>query len=478
MRLYLLPVAVLPVVALACFDRLGDDPQFDGGVVHFDGGTFDVTIPDGGLPDVAQPDASVDAGPLPVKVLVLRGGLPEPNVSVVFQDASGGVVETKTTAADGTASRLVDAGTMVTVALGGGAQRRLLTVLGVKPGDVLTAIDDPVEAFRFDAVTAAVPANPPTSASTFQSHAGACTSLQTQTGPTSFNVSPPSCEQHGKFPVLTLALDSASLPVGFAFKKGNTLAVDGGTTQVTGLSAWAMPGTVALTATNASASNVFLGYTEIADGVPYSTATQGPAVAGTLARTFATYPGYADAVQLSAGQTALVGTRGAFTANTSIAKRSTPPAAATASIDLAQLLPAFTDLVDDLTDAARPAETLSFATAPTGADGLVVQMAWSVNTDSGLQFGQWIVVAPPTTTVVKAPALPPSLAAWAPNASSTFDMPSALLLDSDALAGYDALRPVAASFPAPNAFAPTIVLVPPLPVNGTVRISSITPAPM
>ncbi len=466
-RLHLIPFVTLPILAFGCF-RLDADPQFDAGVFHFDGGAFDGTIPDGALADAAQPEA----GPRPVKVIVLKGGVPEPAVNVVFQDANGAVVEAKATGIDGSASRVVDPGTMVTVALGSGAARQLVTVIAVQPGDVLTALDDPAETFGSDAVSVDLPTNPPDGGTLYyQAHSGACRSPLSPSSPIAYAISPPDCEHAGKFPVLAIATDANALVTGFSFKKGNAIGADGGTAQVTGLSAWANVGSVNVTATNAGTQLASLGYSEIANGVALTTQASVMPAAGTATATTATYPGYADAVQFEAGR--FTAATGAYLSIAMIAKRTAPPATAQ-SFDLAQLLPAMTNVVADTSVTARPAVTLTVAGTVTGADGLAVQMSWSASSvDAGRTTGQWIIVAPPTTTTVKAPAMPAALSAWLPPSGAAFDSPAAMIVDSDRIPGYDQLRTALATFPRPTTISPFGVAIPPLPSDGTLRVSVI-----
>lgn len=468
-------VPFVPVVAIGCFDRLDADPQFDAG--HFDAPTFDAVIfPDGALPDVVLPDSSpdVDAGPLPVKVIVLRNGAPEANVNVVFQDATGAVLEAKTTAIDGSASRVVTAGAMVTVVLGSVVSSQLVTVVGVKPGDVLTAIDD---TGTIDAVAVDLPlATPPQGTVYYAAQTGRCGSFLNQAGPLRYSVAP-ECKRAGKFPVLVFAQDINQASIGYSFKKGNTVtAPDGGTTPITGLPAWATAGSVQLTATNAGTAAVDLGYAEIADGIGYAVGRSVMPMGGTASHTFDTYGGFADAAQYEVTRIgALVGP---YDPVVSIVKRASAPAAPQ-SIDLSQALPAMTMLTSDTTNGARPKVTIALAGAPTGADALLVSMSWfGLNPEAGMTSGRWLIVAPPSTTTVTAPELPTALAALGPSLEMSFDAPSAAIFDSDQVPGYDQLRAGFAVLPRPETIQASAAGIPTLPSNGTLRVSAMVLAPM
>src|SRR5438093_11137975 len=96
-----------PVVALALFIACDDSGNNggDGGAFTFDAGNFEGSTP---LPPPAPPgDSGVDAndsGPVPVTVVVTSHGKPVTGIPVVAHDASGAVIGTNTTAADGRAT--------------------------------------------------------------------------------------------------------------------------------------------------------------------------------------------------------------------------------------------------------------------------------------------------------------------------------------------------------------------------------------
>jgi hypothetical protein len=480
----LLPFTLLPLVAYACFDPANPIELPDGGPVHFDAGM----LPDGSLPDVALPDAvapEAEAGPQPVKVIVLKNNAPEQGINVVFQDATGAVTATATTDALGSASHLVDPGSMVTVAFGASTSRKLVTVTGVQPGDVLTAVDT-TGASTAAVSTSVTPANPPAGTSYYTLSAGPCSygTLPSAQPPYSFTIYPPDCVVAGKFPMLVVAEDANNLPLQYAYAKGNSAVTDAGAVAVSAFSPWSIPGSVALTINNAPSGYTNFGYSEIADGVAYPQSSQTMGTGGTVMASFATHPSYPDAVQFTTGVSGTVMSDAGFVTNqtvSAIAKRVAAPAPTT--LDMAQLLPLVTAASVDSTDSAHPTAIVSFASTPTGADGILVAMSWmTFDPEAGVTNGSWeIIAAPPTTANVtlKAPSLPPSLAAWLPSMSgASFNPLSVVLADSDQIASYDQLRATIAVLPAPASLLGGPTNVPPLPTNGTLRVSGAGGAPM
>jgi hypothetical protein len=384
------------------------------------------------------------------------------------------VVATVTTDALGSATRLAASGSMVTVVLGTELSPKLVTVMGVQPGDLLTAIDDTGSPPPVANVSVTPPASPPMGTIYYDVKSGNCGTFGSAV-PVTYGLYG-GCEIGGKFPVLAVPLDSAYKSLGqFAFQKGISTVGDGGTAQANALSAWAPSGSVALSASPASGTAyVSLGYSEIADGVAHGLSQSVQPAMGAATATFETHPGYPDAVQYE------VGLNGPFLsmgqALTYIAKRTSAPADTT--LDASQLLPMFTNATIDTTTPTRPSATLTMQSPPANVDGATVVLQWNASTEAGFQYGSWVFVAPPPSTVfsVSAPALPPSLASWAP--TGTAMQVGAIVVGSDHLAGYDGLRATFGALPSPAQIFSGSVVVPPLPSNQTVRLSVLASSPM
>jgi hypothetical protein len=120
------------VAALSC----GDDPKRQ---------LTDAATPVDGAADARRVDASPDATTAGlVKVTAILFGTILPNATVIFQNADGSEISTKTTDALGQVSETMIPGGIVNVVLEsttlpvGGPSNIVMSFVGVKPGDVLT----------------------------------------------------------------------------------------------------------------------------------------------------------------------------------------------------------------------------------------------------------------------------------------------------------------------------------------------------
>lgn len=442
------------------------------------------TFPEGGSPDIvvpppppapprdAAPDASApetEAGPLPVTVVVLRGGAPVANATVAYHDAQGVLVDTKITDAQGRASRLQTTDTMVTVATEGaganGPERRLLTFVGVQPGDTLTAYA-PSAPPSPQNVTVVFPSNAPASSVNFSAYVGSnrCSDLVTR-GDGNVFFSPSYCAAGPTVAVLAVARDANFAPLGFSFLKAQPIPTAAVTINT--LPAWSQNmATFALTATNVSGNTAEISLSQIADGAAWRDIQLATVTGGTASHSFQRFPGYADALQSDLAE--LEPRANSRASYRTLGKR---VAATTASdsLDASQLLPAIDAVTIDETTQARPLVSWTTTGATTSADGGFVAFRWFDTTDAGTVESSWAFVVPPGATSVRAPALPAAIATWAPQ---TQVIPPAVgFVESDLLATYADLRRMYAAFPLPD-LQQGSPLPPTLPHAGTVRVTA------
>ncbi len=453
-------IVLAAAVALAC----GSSSDAQGGEADAATSDASTTAVDGAGPGPTT-DARADDGAAsaPVTVTVTVAGAPEAGVTVVFHDATGAAIDAKLTGSDGKASRVVEAGGQVTVAMSGPGRRHLLTFVGVKPGDVLQAVDETHASIVTEAIT--LPVAPPSPNQSI--YVGQCNQFTT-TGAAVIDIAP-DCIHGSTFPVLAF---SNANPRAFTFKKGNSVAV----ASVTGLPAWTttvgnFDVDLAHVATLPDAGAVpYVFITHIADGDPFHDSLAPPKEG---ANYFVTYPGYADSIQAEIDVTeVLAPPYDALMALTASADRGAATRT-TAALDVSLLLPRFTQAKLDTSAPGRP--QLSWATASplTGVaavDGGGATINWTTTLDGSDELGTWSFVLPPDMTSLHAPALPSSLGAWLPTAASTFAAPRVSFVESPTIAGYDQLRATPLLF-IPNLSALYVFRagLPPVPPDTTLR---------
>jgi hypothetical protein len=502
MRLKWLLVAGVPVFAPACFSNNNSQPGSDAGAPRFDAGlpAVDATLPrgpDGSAPEAAPdtyvaeasvPDAPVpEAGPQPVTVVVHSALGPEQGVTVVFQDASGAVLFTGITDALGSASAFVPAGSQATALMGTVASPSLMTIQGVAPGDVLAVYDSSSDLTTSQvSIDVAPDAGPPPGAASFIAHIGGC-SYGFISFPVQIPLSPSyDCQAQGAFSVLLNAqagADGGYADLGYAVQKGNMLPPDGGVAYVTMTGAWSTTtGTETLVPTNVPAgTNPLMSLAEVANGVStpdnFSVFVDD---AGTQDYVFKTFPGLGDSLQ---GEAALYNP--SFLLNSTYALAVSGVAtkrlgdSGTSTFDLGQNFPLITQASIDASSQAQPAVAWgSEAGALTPADGVFVAVSWSDLTDAGAPVrGRWTIVAPPASSSVTAPALPPASASWAPSPTASFvAVPVVVVVDADFVADYAQLRAQAGSLPISASVlnGRSTNVAPPLPADGTLKLTAIT----
>jgi len=446
-------VPFCPLTFLACFSPSsggGGTADFDAGFdAEFDSTSdaepaeaaadvgVDVAAEAGPIVDAAV-KAEAEAGPQPITVLVSGALGYEQGVNVVFHDATGAPVATAMTDAHGTASSVLPGVTMATVLLGTSNAPAPYTVMGLSPGDIVPVVDV-ASTSNLPSQVAEVTVIPSAASLTgvmqYYATSGACGTYFG--GPPTFlplhSMSGLPCvglaaTVNSVVPVLPLvveAVDDSNNMVAFVSSTNTSPAMpdDAGYTEAAFSGAWStMTTDQLLDITNLPDGGLppQVAYSEIADGIltPLPSRTL-PVDAGAAALHVQTHTGFAGAVQAEAlwfSQVPLGGVMG-----TSLVTSAPPPSqSGTLTIDASGLAsaPSFqTGMMAAGPTSAQPVVQWTLASGDLGgATGLVMSFGWSSPLDGGgYQTGNWTVVSKGTTgTSITVPALPASLAGYAP----------------------------------------------------------------
>jgi hypothetical protein len=330
-----------------------------------------------------------------------------------------------------------------------------------------------------------LPEDAPPGTASYQANVGQCGTYLTST-PQQFPLSA-SCENRGTFPLLVQAVggaDAGYANLGYVYKNDNVLPADGGVAHVTPTGPWStIAGSqdITLATVPNAAGYPHTGLSEIADGVPYAPSYSSASTDdGGVTETFPWHPGYPGALQ-SEGTLSVNLNDYSQLSVTSIATRGAPPSGpdGSTSLDLSTLLPLIDSATVDSSVAGRPSVSWTTeAGSLASADGAIVVLGWTATDDGGNGIqGTWTVIAPPTATSVQVPALSTSAAAWAPGPDANFATPLVMVVEGSFLSGYAQLRSQFASLPPSTNLirgegeGP---IVPPLPVDGTLRLTAFT----
>jgi hypothetical protein len=471
-------IGLVPFAILAACedDQSGGGPnlQLDAGQPVIDGST---------PPPTPTPTADAgDAGPAPVTVTVTGAKGPEANVPVVFQDAAGSVIATVMTSATGVAAQVVPAGSQVTVVMGTATASHLLTITEVEPGDVLTAADLPtLEPFG---VSVSVPDGAPLG--NLQANAGRCGGNWSTIPPLTLNIDP-SCQFGGNFPVLVTAYDlETNAEIGFTFKKTNqAVPPDGGMPlDVNVTEAWKSAlRTHTISVTDVPASNgIYTTFSEVVGGLarPQGTYTsnQGPDT-GKAESQHVGHPGFPDFIQTEFEERVY---HNDLSVSAVATREASPAGDATTTFKYTDLLPYVDQATLDQTTSDRPSVTWKVEDGKSldTADGAYVFVRWFVESETPTG-GDWAIVTPANRKTVKAPQLPPNLAAFAPpvtDAGVNFESPANVtVVDGAAINGYRDFRKLSTSQAASAALDWSNLggaLIPPLLAPGTLRATAYT----
>jgi hypothetical protein len=459
-------LAVLVPVLLAPLAACEDSSSPSAGAFDPDGGP--------GFEAGAQPDAGpspVDGGadvtppaPQGVSVTVTDGKTAQPNVRVIFHDATGAVTSETKTDATGKAS-IATAPSMVTVLLmvnPEGIEVSNVTFTDVADGDNLVVVGPPpgssplVGNYNVTFTGAAVV----TGSSSFVTTGGQCAS--------------PFYSNAFGDPVQLSIFDDCLMPQnallatasnggtvqGFAFLKN--VALPAGDVAV-GPLAFAAPGTTTQKATGipvGSQTSALL--YAVANGSSFSMDYSTGSIDMAAGVTYSTPTGFAEAYQSAIG---IRDSSSGAQLLTEIVRREAVPAAGTAlTFDATTVLPLVTTTTLASPTAARPDVTITPAASLATTDGGYASVRWFDDTTQ--TEGSWVFVVPPTATGFKVPALPADAAAFAPVTTSYID--SVGFVESPALPGYKELK----LLPVPATNDPSLLDEgTPLPANGVVRVT-------
>jgi hypothetical protein len=472
-----------------------------------DGSTPDGSTPDGSTPDGSTPDGSpgenldagpdaadvaadvVDAGePGTVQVLVLASGAAEQGVTVVFSDATGALITTGVTDAQGSVVQAIAAGGQVTALLATKDAPSLVTVTGVEPGDVLKFHDGPFPDLQGTAeVTFKGLPQADASLTDYNVMSGVC-GYDSQVGPGTFDypMTGNCMNAEGQFPVLAEASGTTVGLIAWESGKGTLNADPMGVSKVDLSSAsWSTTygsETVTLLDVPDAAyppwTTVFEDAT--ADSLSsvgyFSSSTTSTSLDGGVQSIFPLHPGLGDFDQVEVDiQT--VETNGLSTIAIADRVNATTQASpsATDTIDYNDALPAFTGETVDATNPLRPTFAWTSGAPLSAAAALIVSAQWSDPSDDAgdLRYGTWTVIVPPGQASVVLPQIP-SAPGFGPVAgTSWYEGGYAIAaVNGDPYPNYDSIRAAAAIF-GPLMFSPstTTATLPTLPANGRARLS-------
>ncbi|HVJ90108.1 MAG TPA: hypothetical protein VM580_09920 [Labilithrix sp.] len=419
------PLALAALV-FACEndDGTGAGPTF----VLPESGAFDSSLPDSGTLDVVAPPQALTV------VVTSFIGAAVADVPVVFHDATGAVLETKTTGADGKAVSTPSAAlAMATVVFAKNPTRReLLTWTGVSGGDVLPVVapsDDPIAE-----VEITIPGSfDGTDGPTFNYYAkvGGCDAYSaTAVEPITVSLYPHCYTGAGA--VLVAGSNTKDIIVAHTLKKSIPVP-DGGVMTVTTEEWTSPPADVTVSVTNTSDTSGRAFFSQIANQTAFvdskpldGTQTSFPAVSGAFV------DGYNAAISFNVDflRTRVIGKRVA-------------PTSTTIELDAAQLPPELTDASVDATSLTRPVAT--WTGNMSGMKGGLVRLSW---VDSSFEVRtNWSVVVPANeaeTGSITVPELPANLAELVlPPESDPGEWqgtPDVTFVDSDLLPDYATWR--------------------------------------
>jgi hypothetical protein len=483
--------------ATAAPDAEGDSPApedagIDATLSGLDGSTPDGSGSDGSTP-VADLDAGHDAADAgetgTVQVIVLSTDVPEQGVTLVFSDATGALVTTAVTDAQGSVVQAIAAGAQVTALLATREAPDLVTVTGVKPGDVLKFHDGPFPSLRGTAaVTFTKLAQADASVVDYTLTSGVCAAdTGGPAGTFDYPMSGTCMNAEGQFSVLAEAFGSDG-PIAWESGKGTLNADPTGLSKVDLTAAtWSTTyGTETATLLDvpdganpwmtvfeyaASDSATAVGY--------FSSSTTTTSLDGGVESTFPIHPGFGDFNQVEV-DVPIAGADGLSTFVIADRVTATTPAAPSASdaIDLEDALPAFTSETLDATNPVRPTFAWTSASSPSAAAAIIVEAYWSDPFDDAgdLRYGTWTLVVPPGQASIVLPQIP-SASGFGPNAGATWPGGNSIAaVNADAYPTYDSIRAAAADFgPLLFNLSTTTATLPPLPANGRARLSEYEP---
>lgn len=424
-------------------------------------------------------DVFVPPSPKGVTVTVIDNSLPKANVRVISQDAMGAVIGDAKTDVTGKLT-LATAPSTVTILATSNTQLTPVTFFAVADGDTLTvrippgvAVEQsPIGHYSVSFTAGGLGQSPNATVAVNGVNGCSGSSSDTTTLPALVDLFP-SCLTAANAVLATGKNTDFNLD-GFAFKKGVAAPAANATNGVT-LPSWTTPGATTLKATHVpgvSISNTASLYM-IANGASFAagTALGSNQFDTTTGQTFATATGFADAFQSFINtvddESGLV--------QSSIIRREPAPATGTttlAAIDFMTALPYITATAVDTTTAARPLVTLTSDAPLTSADGGIVVLSSSNASETSVT---WTFVLPASAAAsFKAPALPTDADALTFTPVGISNVTRVVFFEATQLPGYKETKLIPI---VPLATLGLLDASVPLPVDGTVRLTSWSPQP-
>jgi hypothetical protein len=447
-------------VAAACAELAASDvapaTSDAGNLTPPDATTDTAAAADGG-------DAQIEAGPAPpATITVADYNGPMTGVAVFFHDATGKLLETKSTGSDGKVARVVDpAGTeTVTVAVNRPgitvSNGAAYTIFGVRPGDEIP--------ISFIELARNTRVNAPQTA-----FAGA-TEYRSACNPIAPSVTDPAvfasdlfgdCRGVSTYPFVVIALPGAAHPLAYTFKKGLAYSPSA-TAPLTSFPDWITDvGTTRLTARNrppTTTPETPLGLFHMVHGVRFLMPDTPEGPEGD--QSFATLPSVADAYVAVAAVTE-TGAIGIGRYSRLLARRMVAAPAAV-DLDLATLAPPLTNLT---ITGRLPNATIKWFGGPTAAKGDAV----AIHVEWGPRNCAWTFLTRPGSTSLASPSIP--LTSF-PCLNDAFAARFAVLaIDSDALTSYEEAKQYISALAPRDIYVGPVRNVPALPLVGTYRLS-------
>ncbi len=476
--LALLGPALLLLPAVACEDPSSTSPQFT-----FEAGPgFEAgppaeggPIPDGG--DIEAADVIVPPVPKGVSVTVTDNLVPKANVRVISQDATGAVISEGKTDATGKL-KLATAPSIVTVLATSNSAPTPVSFFAVADGDDLVvripslviAEQSPTGQYTFT-FTAGMQGQSP-NATVYVGNGCAGGTADTSM-PYTFSVYP-RCLTAAN--AVLADGSTAGIRDGFTFKKGVAAPPNPNVPLMVTLPVWTTPGKTTLTATNLPSGylSVDARLYMIANGAafPASDDPRSGTIAGGTGETFATATGFADAYQSFVHT--VDDTVGRV--ESSILRRESTTAPDTVTLpnfDFTSALPNNPAAAVDTTTAARPIVKLTSDKPLTAVDGGLVVLSWSTASVTAPITGTWTFVVPASAAATfKAPALPGDSDALTFTPTGPVSVDRATFFEATQLPGYKETKAIPIS---PRFTFDLLDDSVPLPVNGTVRVTTWSP---
>jgi hypothetical protein len=390
---------------------------------------------------VDAPEASIDAPPSVLTVVVGGPSGYEAGIPIVWHDVNGAVLGTATTDSTGSATTTAPTVTMVTALLGTPTQSYPYTVMGVQPGStVLVADEATFLATYLDVPTSvtSVPTSPTFTESgetvepQFEVYAGGCEAGGFGPPPMDLDVyqsclglAPVGTSFGAGFPLLVEAEDPSGLPLGFAFSKNNDLAALGDAAELDLAigGSWSTDLSQQTVTLPIGYEGAPVSYSEVSNGSLLSLSLNDKSVvtdAGTVPKELVyTHVGFADQVQIEqvGGTNLAMGFAGYAYGVVAPA----PTADGTVALDPTSVTnaPSFRSSSVDWTNPAQPAVSWVVGAGstldPSSVTALITLVSWSATLDGGQQSGTWTIVSPGLSAdLLTAPALPSALGAYGP----------------------------------------------------------------